>query len=178
MQNPLERVGLIQVYTGEGKGKTTAAFGQALRAAGQGLKVFIIQFLKGGIETGERIALKGHPAIRIEAFGRAGWVKRGRLMPEDQEMARQALSRARDIMEAGGADVLILDEINVAIAYGLLSLEEVLDLLGRKPKSLEVILTGREAHSRLLERADLVTEMREIKHPGQKGVGARKGIEF
>lgn len=178
IQGDLERQGFIQVYTGEGKGKTTAAFGQALRAAGWGLRVFVIQFLKGGRETGERIALQSHPLIQIEAFGRAGWVDRDRPQAVDQEMARQALSRARSVMKEGGVDLLILDEVNVAIAYGLLSVEEVLDLLRRKPKSLELILTGREAHPRIRERADLVTEMKQVKHPAEKGIGARKGIEY
>lgn len=174
----MEKQGLIQVYTGEGKGKTTAAFGQALRAAGQGLKVFIVQFLKGGRESGERIALKDHRLIHIEAFGRAGWIDRDRPEPEDKEMAQQGLSRALAVMEEGKVDLLILDEVNVAIAYGLLPLPEVLDLLNRKPRSLELILTGREAHPRILERADLVTEMHEVKHPAQKGIKARRGIEY
>jgi len=170
--------GLVHVYTGEGKGKTTAAFGQALRAAGQGLKVFIIQFLKGARETGERIALKEHPLIHIEAYGRAGWVHQDRPEEEDRRLAQQAFARARSILQKGEVDLLILDELNVAVAYGLLSVNEVLDLLKKKPESMELILTGRGAHPQILERADLVTEMRKVKHPAERGVGARRGIEY
>ena len=170
--------GLIQIYTGEGKGKSTAAFGQALRAAGQGLRVHIIQFFKGEGKSGEQVAVKDLPLIQVEAFGRPGWVNPEAPEAEDKERARQGLQRARAIMEEGKVDLLILDEVNVALAYGLLSLEEVLELLEGKPESLEVILTGRGAPSRLLERADLVTEMREIRHPRQRGIGPRRGIEF
>ncbi|MDH7500490.1 MAG: cob(I)yrinic acid a,c-diamide adenosyltransferase [candidate division NC10 bacterium] len=177
-QEPSVKEGLIQVYTGDGKGKTTAAFGQAVRAAGQGLKVWIIQFLKGGRETGERIALKEHPLIRIEAFGRAVWVDRGRPAEEDKKLAQQALARAFSILQKGEVDLLILDEVNVAIAYGLLSVNEVLGLLNRKPKSVEVILTGREAPPQILERADLITEMKKVKHPAEKKIAARRGIEY
>jgi cob(I)alamin adenosyltransferase len=170
--------GLIQVYYGEGKGKTTAAFGQALRASGQGLRVFIIQFLKGERETGERAALEGNPLIQIEAFGGSGWVDRNQPKAEDKRLAQQGLARAFSAMQGGGIDLLILDEINLAVAYGLLAAEEVLDLLRQKPRSLEIILTGREADPQILEQADLVTEMRQVKHPFQKGVGPREGIEY
>jgi len=174
----MEGRGLIQIYTGDGKGKTTAAFGQALRAAGQGLKVFIIQFLKGEGESGERTALKGNPLIQIETFGRKGWVARDRPDPEDKKWVQKGLARALEVMEEGRVDLLILDEVNVAVAYGLLRIEEVLDLSDQKPAGMELILTGREAHPQILERADLVTEMKQVKHPAQRGVKARRGIEY
>jgi len=121
--------GLIQVYTGKGKGKTSAALGQALQAAGQGLKVCIIQFLKGPVGTGERAALKGNPLIEMESFGGEGFVDPRRPADEDRRLGRQGLARAFSMVEEGSTDLLILDEINVGIAHGLSSVEEVLDLL-------------------------------------------------
>jgi len=170
--------GLVQVYTGEGKGKTTAAFGLALRAAGHGMKVVIVQFLKTA-DYGEHKALSRlAPEIRLKAFGRRGFVRRQGLEPEDYEMAREALSFAREVMVKGEADILILDEINVALHLGLLREEEVLFLLEARPPKMELVLTGRGAPERILAAADLVTEMRPLKHPFAEGVAAREGIEF
>ncbi len=174
---PLER-GLIQVYTGDGKGKTTAALGLALRAAGHGLKTCIIQFMKGWSFYGELGSVEMIPDITLHQFGRSEFVYKDRLDPEDISQARQALDHTRQIMESGDCDLLVLDEINVALDFGLIGLEEVLALLESKPQQVELILTGRNAHPDVICRADLVTEMREVKHPYTKGVQGRKGIEY
>lgn len=170
--------GLIQVYTGNAKGKSTAAFGLAVRAAGHGLKVHIVQFMKTG-DYGENKALaRLAPEVEIAAFGRKGFIHRGGAKPEDYELAHQALDCAREIMLAGRADILILDEINNALYFGLLPLEAVLEFIQAKPPQLELILTGRNAPPEITELADLVTEMLEVKHPYQKGIGSRAGIEY
>ena len=170
--------GLVQVYTGGGKGKTTAAFGLALRAAGHGLKVVIVQFMKTA-RYGEHKALQYlAPYVLVKAFGRPGFIHRGGVQPEDFEQAHQALSFAREIMLKGEADVLILDEINNALYFGLLEEQEVLNFLKERPPQVEVVLTGRHAPPSIIEAADLVTEMRPIKHPYEKGIPARQGIEF
>jgi cob(I)alamin adenosyltransferase len=173
----LER-GLIQVYTGDGKGKTTAALGLALRAAGHGLRVEIVQFVKGWPGYGELRGVERLPTVVIHPFGRSGWVHPDRPQPKDYEQAAQALACARQIMAGGRADVVVLDEINVALDYGLLDLEAVLALLDAKPPAVELVLTGRNAHPDVVRRADLVTEMRKIKHPFDQGIYGRQGIEF
>ncbi len=174
---PLEK-GLVQVYTGHGKGKTTAALGLALRAAGHGLKTYIIQFMKGWPYYGELGSVEKIPDITLRQFGRPDFVYKERSDPEDVRQARQALEHARQIMDSGDYDLLILDEINVALDFGLIGLEEVLDLLEDRPPQMELILTGRNAHPDIIRRADLVTEMQEIKHPYAKDIRARKGIEY
>ncbi len=174
---PLER-GLIEVYTGDGKGKTTAALGLALRAAGHGFKVYIIQFMKGWPNYGELEAVKHLPGVTLRQFGRAEFVDRDNPDPEDVRMAHDALRYASDAMESGEYDIVILDEINVALDFGLIALEEVLRLLDAKPPTLELVLTGRNAHAEIIRRADLVTEMLNIKHPYAQGVAARRGIEY
>ncbi|NLW07016.1 MAG: cob(I)yrinic acid a,c-diamide adenosyltransferase [Clostridia bacterium] len=170
--------GLLQVYTGNGKGKSTAAFGLALRAAGRGLKVKIVQFLKKP-DYGEHRALERlKPEIEIKSFGCKGFIRRGEVKPQDYQQAAKALEYARQAMHSGQADIIILDEINVALDYGLLDEAEVLALLQSRPQNVEVILTGRNASQKIVAAADLVTEMCEIKHPYTKGVSARKGIEY
>ncbi len=170
--------GCVQVYTGEGKGKTTCALGLALRAVGQGLQVFMIQFLKGR-ETGEMAAaVRLAPEFTIRAVGRSGLVNLKNPAAEDLALARQALDLAKDLIAAGEHDVVILDEINVALAYGLIPLPEVLDLLEKRPRHVEVVLTGRGAPPEVIEAADLVTEMRPVKHYWQVNVRARRGIEW
>jgi cob(I)alamin adenosyltransferase len=170
--------GLIQVYTGDGKGKTTAALGLALRAAGHGLQVYIVQYMKGWPDYGELAALRHQPNITLVQFGRPDFVDREHPDPEDIKLAQQALQHSLDVLRDGRYDVLVLDEINVAVDYGLVSLDQVLSLLDAKPPHLELVLTGRGAHRQLVERADLVTEMLQIKHPFSTGMGGRKGIEY
>lgn len=170
--------GYVQVYTGNGKGKTTAALGLALRAAGHGLRVYIGQFLKGQ-EYGE-LASAGRlaPFVSIEQFGRRGFVHvTERLEDEDIARAKRGLRKCLKAMLSGKYRIIVLDEINVALHFELLSEKEVRDLLDRKPEDVEVVLTGRYAPSWLVRRADLVTEMREKKHYYNKGVKARPGIE-
>jgi cob(I)alamin adenosyltransferase len=173
----LER-GLIQVYTGEGKGKTTAALGLALRAAGHGLRVEIIQFMKGWPGYGELKGVDLLPGVAIHPFGREGWVHPNQPEPEDVARAAEALDFAREAMAGGQIDIVILDEINVALDYGLLSLQHVLRLLEGKPPAVELILTGRNADPEVIRRADLVSEMRKVKHPFDSGLTARQGIEY
>lgn len=174
---PLER-GLIQVYTGDGKGKTTAALGLALRAAGHGLQVYIVQFMKGWPDYGELQALQHQPNITLVQFGRPEFVDRDNPDPQDVHLALEALQRSLDVISNEQYDVVILDEINVALDYKLISLEQVLALLDAKPPHVELVLTGRRAHPRIVQRADLVTEMLAIKHPYAVGIVGRKGIEY
>ncbi len=170
-------LGLVQVYTGTGKGKTTAALGLGLRASGKGFKVYMIQFMKGDIEYGEITAVRKLDGFVIEQFGRPDFVDREHPAEIDIEFAKKGLARAEKIIKEKDYDILILDEINVAIDWHLLRLEEIIDLIKKKPKNMELILTGRYAHPKLIELADLVTEMEEIKHPYQQGILARDGIE-
>ena len=170
--------GLVQVYTGNGKGKTTAALGLALRAVGRGLKVCMIQFLKGGDPCGEHLAAeKLAPSLTIIQTGRDGWIRKGAASAEDAEIARNAMSLADAALTGNNYDLVILDEINNAVHYGLITVDDVLTLMSRKPEGVELVLTGRNAHEKVIEAADLVTEMREIKHYFKKGVPARIGIE-
>lgn len=168
----------MQVYTGEGKGKTSAAFGLALRAVGRGLWVYVIQFIKGGFDYGELYAVKGLPNFELRAFGRGKFVTRVPPSEEDVAFAQKALALAKRIVGSEEFDVVVLDEVNVAVHLGLLKVEEVVNLIKRKPKYVELVLTGRNAAKEIVEAADLVTEMREIKHPYSKGVKPRKGIEY
>jgi len=170
--------GLVQVYTGDGKGKTTAAFGLALRAIGRGLKVYIIQFIKGGFDYGELYVVDKLPNITLRAFGRGRFVTELPPPEEDVELAEEALELAEKVVKSGEHDVVILDEINVALHLKLISLERVLELIKNKPEHVELILTGRYAPKEIIDVADLVTEMREVKHPYRSGYQARKGIEF
>lgn len=173
----LER-GLVQVYTGNGKGKTTAALGLALRAVGRGLKVCMIQFIKGGGEYGEHLAARRlAPLLTIHQTGRDGWIFKDRLDPEDIRIARDALALARAELTRGHYHLVILDEIHGATWFGLISVDELLQLIADKPPQVELVLTGRSADERVIAAADLVTEMREIKHYYQQGVEARLGIE-
>jgi len=174
--------GLVQVYTGDGKGKTTASIGLAIRAMGSGLRVLMVQFIKGTWPTGEvRAASAFDPGFRIVSAGR-GFVELGQRSESDRvssaEAASEALLFAWDCMTSGKYDVLILDEINCAVSLGLVPVEDVLQMIREKPEGVELVLTGRGADPRILEIADLVTEMREIKHPFRMGIAARRGIEF
>lgn len=171
--------GLIQVYTGDSKGKTTAALGLAIRAIGHGFKVFVIQFMKGREDYGELHGLKRlEPECKIEHYGGTGWVYKGNPSLEDIEQAQMAFERAKEIISDGQWDIVILDEILNAIWFEVLSEKEVLELLETKPSHTEIILTGRNASDNIKAKADLVTEMVQIKHPYEQGIAARKGIEF
>jgi cob(I)alamin adenosyltransferase len=173
--------GLVIVYTGDGKGKTTAALGMALRAVGRGWRVLMIQFGKGGwhyaeLESSQRLA----PEFEIIPMG-LGFYKildDAHTDDEHRRAAKNALAFTRDQMLSGEYDLLILDEINGALAAGLIALDDVLEILDAKPQALTLVLTGRYAPQELIDRADLVTEMREIKHPYQSGILAQKGIDY
>ncbi len=173
----LER-GCVQVYTGNCKGKTTAALGLAFRAVGRGLKVVMIQFMKGGGPYGEHLAAaRLAPDLTIIPTGREGWVNKDNPAQEDITLAQNALSIAREKLLSGEYDLVILDEINGAIGFGLIPVQEVLELIALRPLTVELVLTGRNADPGIIEAADLVTEMVEIKHYFKAGVPARIGIE-
>jgi cob(I)alamin adenosyltransferase len=170
--------GLIQVYTGDGKGKTTAALGLALRAVGHGMNVLMIQFMKGKSAIGEyKAAQKLAPCLTILPMGRETFVSKDNPDPKDIQIAREGFLLAQDAIQNKQYDVVILDEINVAVEYGLISFSDLLHLLNSKPEEVEIVLTGRNARPELLERADLVTEMVKRKHYFDEGVPARKGME-
>ena len=171
--------GYIHIYTGDGKGKTTAALGLALRAVGHKYRVFMIQFMKGCINYGELEAAKSlAPYMTIVQMGRDTFVNKENPDPVDIEWAQKGVALAKDVMKKNQVDILILDEINVAVDYGLVTLEQAIELMEGKPKDMELIMTGRYAHPELVKRAHLVTEMVEIKHYySLLGVDAREGIE-
>jgi len=175
---PENWVGLVQVYTGDGKGKTTAALGLALRAAGWSMRTYIGQFLKGRhygeLESIKRLA----PYITLEQYGLDAWVHVDRVTPEHQAAAQAGLAKARQALLSGEYDIVILDEVNTALFFGVLTEEEVLELIDARPPNVELILTGRRAPQAIMDRADLVTEMREVRHPYSRGFQARQGIEF
>ncbi len=178
MKNEKFPLGLVQVYTGTGKGKTTAALGLAMRACGHRLKVLMIQFLKGGIAYGELAAAKKlAPYLKIVPMGRECFVNKKNPDPQDVRFARRGWELAKESVSRQKYSVIILDEINVAVHYGLVSSRELLSLIKNKPKKVELILTGRYARPEVIRRADLVTEMREIKHYYKKGIESRIGIE-
>jgi len=170
--------GYVQVYTGNGKGKTTASLGLALRAAGHGLKTVIVQFMKGWIDYGELAGVRMlAPCVEIHQAGRDTFVNRKNPDPEDVRLAREGFELAKEIVLGRKADLVVLDEINCAMDFGLIPVSEVLELLRKRPEGMELILTGRGAPREIVEAADLVTEMREVKHYYNSGVDARTGIE-
>jgi cob(I)alamin adenosyltransferase len=169
---------VIQVYTGNGKGKTTAAIGQAIRAIGQGFRVLMIQFMKGDKSYGEIIAAKNIPNFEIRQFGLPTFVKKGEPSPEDIRLAKEGLAFAQKVIAENKYQMIILDEINVAIDYGLIKLTEVCELVKNCPDSIELVLTGRYAPKELIDLADLVSEIKEIKHPYTKGYVSRQGIDY
>jgi cob(I)alamin adenosyltransferase len=178
---PETRKGLIIVHTGPGKGKTTAALGLAFRAVGQGMRVLMVQFIKGSWHYGELDAARmlGDEKMRILPMGR-GFVKVGseKPDPEDIRMVEEAWGFAEEKIRNAEYDLVILDEINYAISYKMLDPDKVAATLKQKPEMVHVVLTGRNAHASIVECADLVTEMREVKHPYQKGIVAQRGIEY
>lgn len=167
------------VYTGNGKGKTTASLGLALRAVGHGQRVLMIQFMKGDPNYGEvQAASKYLPGFSVIQSGLPNFVDRKNPSPKDQELAAKGLERAFTAIENREADLIILDEVNVALAWRLLRLEDVLRLIRSKPGDVNLVLTGRDAHPEVTDLADLVSEVREIKHHYRAGVKAQKGVEF
>ncbi len=174
----MERRGLVQVYTGTGKGKTTAALGLGLRAAGHGWKVCMIQFMKGKINYGELEGVERVEGMTIEQFGRPDFVDKENPAQVDIDWARKGFERAREIMASGECDMIILDEINVAVDFNLLKEEEVLEMIRNRPAHLEAILTGRYASPGIINIADLVSVVSEVKHPYMENIPAREGIDF
>jgi cob(I)alamin adenosyltransferase len=176
-----QQKGLLIVYTGPGKGKTTCALGTAFRAVGQGLRVLMLQFIKGSWHYGELDAAKmlGDDRIEIRPMGR-GFVKVGGADtdPEDVRLCEEAWEFGRAQMSSGRYDLIVFDEINYVISYGMLDVDRVVAGLTGRPEALHVICTGRNAHPKLVEAADLVTEMREVKHPYTKGILAQRGIDY
>jgi cob(I)alamin adenosyltransferase len=168
--------GYVHIYTGNGKGKTTAALGLAIRAAGAGLKVFLAQFIKGRqyseLNTLSRLA----DQITVEQFGLPRFIN-GKPSDPDIEAARYGLGRVKSTMVSGRFDVIIVDEGNVAVTYGLISKQDLLEIIAMKPENVELIITGRDALPEIIDQADLVTEMKAVKHYFNKGVDARPGIE-
>ncbi len=174
----MEGPGFIQVYTGNGKGKTTASLGMALRAAGHGFRTIMIQFMKGKIDYGElKVQKMLEPYLEIVQSGGPHFIKKGGASEEDIRMAQQGIERAQQAFLGAQYDIVILDELNVAIDFGLIPLDQAIGLIRQKPANVELIITGRYARQEILDMADLVTEMKEIKHYYQKGVPARNGIE-
>ncbi len=175
--SPLRR-GLVQVFTGDGKGKTSAAIGIVIRALGHGLKVYIALFMKGDYLYGERQVLSGLPGVTLESFGSGRFIDPDNIRPEEKVEAARALAAARRAMLSGEYDLVVLDEVNLAVAFNLLGVDEVLRFIEAKPQGVELILTGREADKELVRVADLVTECLKIKHPYDGGVEAREGFEY
>lgn len=205
----MTRTGQIHVYTGDGKGKTTAAMGLVLRAVGQGLNVYVIQFLKGGSYTGEYLCLKNFiPNVEVMQFGKP-CIKQQKQMKinsfvssrerfdfvrdevecgncrscfvnddEQKDFVKEAFKKAQEVVGCGDYDLVVLDEINMAVHLGFLEKEKLLGLMDKKPKQIEMVLTGRNACSEVISAADLVTEMKEVKHYFNKGLLARKGVEY
>ncbi len=170
--------GLVEVFTGSGKGKTSAALGVVLRALGHDLRVCIIHFMKGSYPYGEQKSLGCLPNVTIKTFGSLGFVDPRNVKEEDKAEAKKALEVGREAVMSGNYDLVVLDEINVAAAWRLLDIEEVIELIKNKPEPVELILTGRYADPRIVKIADLVTEMVAIKHPYDEGVQARAGFEY
>ena len=178
MSNQFFTHGLIHVYTGNGKGKTTAALGLAIRALGHGAKVHIIFLMKGKFPYGEREILSKLPNLSFQVFGHEHLIDPNNIKDNERQQAHEALKASRLAIQSSKYDLVILDEINVASAWKLIDVQDVLELIGNKPPKVEVVLTGRYADQRIIDKADLVTNMNEIKHPYRRGIEARKGIEY
>ena len=174
----MNELGLIQVYTGDGKGKTTASLGLAFRACGHGFRVCMIQFMKGSDEYGEVKVAKLLPGFKLLQSGRNDFVDMANPDPVDRSLAEDGWRLAKAVIDSGEYDIVILDEINVALSCGLLDAVAVIDFLTAAKRKVEIVLTGRYAPAAVLAAAHLVTEMCEIKHPYQQGIAARKGIDY
>lgn len=171
------RRGVFLVITGGGKGKTTSGFGGALRALGHGFRVAVIQFMKGRI-YGELAVLRDRLGVDVWQYGRNVFIDPKNIDPRDQALARQGLDKAWEIVRGGQHDLLILDEINVVVDFGMVPVEEVLDLARSRPRWMDIVLTGRNAPPAIIEAADTVSEVREIKHHYKKGIESRAGMEY
>jgi len=169
--------GFVQVYTGNGKGKSTAAFGLAMRAVGAGLRVFIAQFLKRGNYSEIKAIKQLKPTITVQQFGTGRFVM-GKPSELDVNAVRMGIKAVQDVIRKRAADLVIMDEINTVVSLKIISVKAILSLIAQKPVYMEIVLTGRNAPSALLKKADLITEMKEIKHYYKKGIKARRGIEF
>ena len=169
---------MVEIFTGNGKGKTSAALGTVLRALGHGLQVHIVYFMKGRYPYGEQKVLSQLPNVSFSRFGQDYFVDPANIKGKERGQAKKALEEAYKAMTSGKYDLIVLDEVNLAAAWGLISVDDVIELIQKRPQNVELILTGRYADPRLIELADLVTEMVEIKHPYRKGVLSRKGIDY
>jgi cob(I)alamin adenosyltransferase len=174
--SPLER-GYVQLYTGDGKGKTTASLGLVLRALGQGLRPAVLQFMKADPNWGEILSLK-KLGVPVQQCGLDHWVVVGKVSDEDRAAAAEGFARARALVDGGEYDLVVLDELVTAVFFELVPLQSVLDLIRDKPEQVELVITGRRAPEELVAAADLATEMRPLKHYYDAGVQARPGIEF
>lgn len=170
--------GLVQIFTGDGKGKTSAALGVVARALGHGLRVCVVVFMKGDYPYSEWVFFSRIPDVKIARFGFRDFTDPANVKPEEREQASQALAAARKAMLSGNYDMVVLDEVNIASAWKLVEVDEVVKLIEDKPPDVELILTGRYADPRLVKLADLVTECLSIKHPFEKGIRARRGIDY
>lgn len=177
MTDPAKRQGLVVVYTGHGKGKTTAALGIVFRALGRGMRVAVVQFIKGKWKTGERVFAEKLEGLEFHVMGR-GFTWESDDLSRDKGGAVAAWELARGFIESGERDVVVLDEITYALHYGFLSLDDVLASLRARPPHVHVVITGRNAPDPMLDMADLVTEMKAVKHPYERGVPAQLGIDF
>jgi len=174
---PASPRGMLLVYTGQGKGKTTAAFGLAFRALGYGMRVAVVQFIKGKWKTGERAFAEKLPELTFLVMGH-GFTWESDDISRDKKAAIQAWEKSRELINSNQYDVVILDELTYVINYGFVALDEILSTLKARPERVHVVITGRKAPPELIELADLVTDMQNIKHPFQKGIPAQKGIDF
>ena len=170
--------GLVQIFTGEGKGKTSAALGTVVRALGRGFRVCIVVFMKGNYPYSEWKFLSDIPGVTIARYGFNSFTNPAEVKPEEKRQAEEALAFAREAMLSRKYDLIVLDEINVASGWGLIDVEAVVKLIHDRPPDVELVMTGRDAHPRLLELADMVSEIHKIKHPYDKGILARKGLDY
>jgi len=169
---------MVEVFTGDGKGKTSAALGMVLRALGHGLRVYIVFFMKGSFPYGEQKTLSQLTNVTFKKFGFETFCDPANVKPEEKEQAQDALSAAREAMLSGDYDMVILDEVNVAAGWKLIDISQVVQLIKDKPENVELILTGRHADPRIMELADVVTIMTKVKHPYDKGILSRKGFDY
>lgn len=170
--------GLIEIFTGNGRGKSSAALGIVIRALGHDLRVHIVYFMKGDFRYGEQKVLSQIPKVTFATFGQEGFVDPANIQPEEREQARQAMGEARSAIFSNQFDLIVLDEVNVALAWKLVDLDEMIEIIKDKPDNVELILTGRYADGRITRLADLVTEMIEVKHPYQQGIVSRRGFYY